>query len=410
MRHFSFLEQDQADVLFHRLPLPLTIDSPPALLASALGATLYCPGDRPAIARDVVKQGARGCISMVLCLEDSIADSAVEGAELNVAEALRELHAAERALSGADGLADGTAPGEASGLPLLFVRVRTPEQMLRIADLAGAGLDLLSGFVIPKFENDDGYGQRFFDALHRIHAEYGQGGENGGRRLRVMPILESPVMVHAESRSAALAGILEVTHANRDDVLAVRIGATDLSSAFGLRRSRDLTVYDVKVVSAVIADIVNVLGRRDDSFVITGPVWEHYDTSERILRPQLRLTPFVEANERDLRQRLMLAGLDGLIREISLDQANGLLGKTVIHPTHVPVVHAMSVVSHEEYLDANAILGNTNGGATASPYRNKMNEMKPHQAWAEKTVLRADAFGVAAETATFVDLLEAGMR
>ncbi|RFA23561.1 HpcH/HpaI aldolase/citrate lyase family protein [Subtercola boreus] len=393
MRHFSAVSPTEASDLFFRLPQPLSIDSPPTLLAAALGATLYCPGDRPTIAADVIKQAARGCVSMVLCLEDSIADSSVEFAETNVASAITAL-----------------LDEPAEGLPLLFIRVRSPEQMLRMADLCGPALELLSGFVIPKFENDTGYAERFFQALHRIHREYEQGGEGGTRRLRVMPILESPTMVHSETRTAALSAIVDVTRAHREDVLAVRIGATDLSSVFGLRRSRDLTVYDVKVVSAVIADIVNVLGRPCDDFVITGPVWEHYDTSERILRPQLRLTPFVEANENELRKRLMLAGLDGLIREISLDSANGLLGKTVIHPTHVPVVHALSVVSHEEYLDAQAIVGNVGGGASASPYRNKMNEMKPHQAWAEKTLLRAEAFGVAAESTTFVDLLETSMR
>lgn len=395
MRHLGFIGEEESAGLFHRLPEPLAIDSPPELLAVALGGTLYSPGTRTSLAEDVRKQARRGCVSMVLCLEDSIADSDVEVAERNVADALRSL-------------AMGAGSPE---LPLLFVRVRTPQQMLRLAELAGPGLDLLSGFVLPKFLEDGGLADRFFDALHEIHRQYRQaGGVSGGRRLRVMPILESPQMMHSETRSSALAGIVEVVRANREDVLALRIGATDLGSAYGLRRSRDLTVYDVKVLSAVIADIVNVLGRPEDDFVITGPVWEHYDSTERILRPQLRLTPFVDANEKELRQRLMLKGLDGLIREITLDQANGLLGKTVIHPSHVPVVHALSVVSHEEFLDAETIAADVGGGAAASPYRNKMNEMKPHQTWARKTLLRARAFGVAAEHATFVDVLEASMR
>jgi citrate lyase beta subunit len=396
MRHFSFLSDSQTADLFHRAPQALSIDSPPALLAAALGATLYCPGNRPNLAEDVRKQAARGCLSMVLCLEDSIADHDVLEAESNVSHALACLHREQQS-------------GDGAALPLIFIRVRTPEQMLRVADLSGSGLGLLSGFVIPKFENDDGYAERFLDALRQIQDQYGQGGSDGTRRLRIMPILESPVMIHSETRHGTLAGIHRVLRANRRDVLAIRIGATDLSSEYGLRRSRDLTVYDVKVVSSVIADIVNVMGRRDDNFVISGPVWEHYDNTERILRPQLRLTPFVEANEKELRQRLLLGNLDGLMREISLDQANGLLGKTVIHPTHVKLVHAMSVVSHEEYVDAHAIVGDVTGGASASPYRNKMNEMKPHQAWAHKTLLRADAFGVSAEDTTFVDLLEASL-
>ena len=73
-------------------------------------------------------------------------------------------------------------------------------------------------------------------------------------------------------------------------------------------------------------------------------------------------------------------------------------------------MHALSVISHEEFLDAEAILGNRNGGAAASPYGNKMNEMRPHLAWAERTMLRSSAFGVASEGITFVELLEASMR
>ncbi|PRY67146.1 citrate lyase beta subunit [Glaciihabitans tibetensis] len=396
MHHFGFLGKTQVKRLFHQPPVEISIDAPAHLLAAGLGATLYCPGDRPKIAKDVVKQAARGCVSMVLCLEDSIADSAVDAAEINVAEALQALHRISQ-------------DKPETELPLLFVRVRTPEQILRVAELAGDGLEVLSGFVVPKFENLTGYAEGFFGALREVQRHTGFDGAGDKRRLRLMPILESPVMIHRETRGAALASIREILHGNRDDVLAVRIGATDLASAFGLRRSRDLTVYDVQVVASVISDIVNVLGRHEDSFVTTGTVWEHY-ASERILRPQLRLTPFVEANETDLRRKLLGGGLDGLIREIALDQANGLLGKTVIHPSHVPVVHAMSVVSHEEFLDATAILDNVGGGASASPYGNKMNEVKPHSAWAEKTMVRAEAFGVASESTTFVDFLEASMR
>ena len=99
--------------------------------------------------------------------------------------------------------------------------------------------------------------------------------------------------------------------------------------------------------------------------------------------------------------------LDGLIREVHLDKANGLIGKTVIHPSHVAAVHALSVVTHEEYCDAADILRVTGGGAMASTYANKMNEAKPHRNWARRTMLRAEVFGVAAEGVTFVDLLTA---
>ncbi len=395
MRHFRYLTQSQLLRLFYVQPEQFTPDTDPALLAVALGGTLYTPANRQDLAKDVLRQRDAGCTSMVLCLEDSVADADVPAAEENVIRALASLR--ER--------------GEVT--PLLFVRVRTSEQMLALARRAGADLAVLAGFVVPKFDNESGRGARFLDALHVIQAEVGLDGQprNGrpGRRLRIMPILESPAVIHMETRAAALTGISSLLRANREDILAVRLGATDMSSTFGLRRSRDQTIYDVKVVAGVIGDIVNVLGRPDAGFTISGPVWEHYSNTERVLRPQLRLTPFARPGEKELRRRIMTANLDALIKEIELDLANGLLGKTLIHPSHVALVHAMNVVSHEEFLDAQAIAGNARGGAAASPYGNKMNEMKPHQAWAHRTLLRARAFGVAAADITFVDLLEASM-
>lgn len=399
MRHFRALTASEMTTLFHRQPCELSADSAPDLQAVALGGTLYTPANRPDLVKDVLRQRDLGCVSMVLCLEDSIPDADVAGAEENVVAALQDLAFRDE------------------DLPLLFVRVRTPEQMLSVARRAGAATAVLTGFVIPKFDNEQGMATAFIQALHTIQQELSLDGKSDGgvpgsaprRRLRIMPILESPAVIHVETRAAALTHIQAVLAEHREDILSVRIGATDMSSAFGLRRSRDLTIYDVNVVASVIGDIVNMLGRPDGGFVISGPVWEHYSNTERVLRPQLRITPFAGQHEQELRQRIMTANLDTLIREIELDLANGLLGKTVIHPTHVALVHAMSVVSHEEYLDALAIAGNVTGGAAASPYGNKMNEMKPHQAWARRTLLRADAFGVSAAGVTFVDLLEASM-
>lgn len=390
MRHFRYLTQTQLTRLFHRQPQDLTPDSDPGLLAVALGGTLYTPANRLDLVKDVLRQRDAGCTSMVLCLEDSIPDADVPAAEDNVIKALAVLW---------EGSED---------LPMLFVRVRKAEQLLSLARRAGDSLAVLTGFVIPKFDNESGVAAGFLDALHVVQAERGLDGVRA-RRLRIMPILESPAIIHLETRAAALTNIAALLQANREDILSVRIGATDMSSAFGLRRSRDLTIYDVNVVAGVIGDIVNVLGRPAGGFTISGPVWEHYANTERVLRPQLRLTPFVGASEQELRTKIMTANLDTLIREIELDLANGLLGKTVIHPTHVALVHALSVVSHEEFLDATAIAGNVGGGAAASPYGNKMNEMKPHAAWAQRTLLRAAAFGVAADDVTFVDLLEASM-
>ena len=217
--------------------------------------------------------------------------------------------------------------------------------------------DVVYGFVLPKFENETGRGRAFLAALRAVERRSRTHRRLAGQALRAMPIIEDLSTTHLESRVRVLTDNLALVEEFRELVLCVRIGATDMSSAFGLRRSRDLTIYNVKVVANIIGDVVNIFGRPNDGWVISGPVWEHFVNTERVLRPQLRSTPFEAVNEGELRQRILMDNLDGLIREIELDLANGLLGKTVIHPSHVPVVHAMCVVSHEEYLDALDIAG-----------------------------------------------------
>ncbi|MFF0479020.1 HpcH/HpaI aldolase/citrate lyase family protein [Streptomyces sp. NPDC004284] len=408
MRHFGHIPSAVRTGLFHREPVDFTPDSPARTLAVALGATLYSPATRPRLADAVRKQAARGVVSMVLCLEDSISDAEVEAGEVNLVRTFADL-ATGPATDLATDLATGPAAGTvtdadtATDLPLLFIRVREPHQITDLVDRLGTSVSLLSGFVLPKFT--EARGRAFLEAL-------AQAERTSGRRLFAMPVLESPELLHLETRAETLAGIASITGKYRDRVLALRLGVTDFCSAYGLRRSPDMTAYDIKIVANVIADVVNVLGRSDGTgFTVTGPVWEYFRPGERMFKPQLRRSPFLEGRAEDLRTALIEHDLDGLLREIELDRANGLLGKTCIHPTHVVPVHALSVVSHEEWSDAQDILRpeRDGGGVLRSAYTNKMNEVKPHRAWAERTLLRAEVFGVANEDVGFVDLLTAGL-
>ncbi|MFB7474690.1 HpcH/HpaI aldolase/citrate lyase family protein [Kitasatospora sp. NPDC056184] len=399
MRHFGHLADGVRDRLFLAEPREFTPDGDPAVLATALGATLYSPATRPTLRADIRKQAAQGVVSMVLCLEDAIADHEVPDAEANLVAQLGALWAEVTEGGGAA----GTSTGCAQDLPLLFIRVRTAAQLTDLAERLGPAIGALTGFVLPKFTEETG--GEFLEALAAA-------GSATGRRLFAMPVLESPELAHLETRRDQLFGIARLLEKHRERVLAVRLGVTDLCSAYGLRRSPDLTAYDVALVASVIGDVVNVLGRADGTgFTVTGPVWEYFPVQERMFKPQLRRTPFAEAepSREAVRRRIIEHDLDGLIREIELDRANGLLGKTCIHPSHVPAVHALSVVTHEEYSDARDILQQERGGGGVlrSAYTNKMNEAKPHRAWAERVMLRAEVFGVAREDVSFAELLAA---
>lgn len=386
MRHFGHLAPAVRKRLFYREPGEFTPDSPTRLLSAALGATLYSPATRPRLADDVVKQGGSGVVSMVLCLEDSIDDADVSAGEENLVRQFADL---------------AGRPG--ADLPMLFIRVRTPEQIPDLVRRLGPAVSLLSGFVLPKFTAERGL--PFLEALTTTEA-------GSGRRLFAMPVLESPELLYRESRVETLEGIFRAVDKYRDRVLALRLGVTDFCSSYGLRRGPDMTAYDIQVVASVISDVVNMLARADGTgFTVTGPVWEYFRIQERMFKPLLRQSPFHEVQAVALREKLIEHAMDGLLREISLDRANGLLGKTCIHPSHVLPVHALSVVSHEEFSDAQDILRpeRGGGGVLRSAYTNKMNEVKPHRAWAERTLLRAEVFGVANEDIGFVELLAAGL-
>lgn len=382
-RHFRQLHGPDARTLFHRRPEPFGDQADRDLLAIALGATLYIPANRAELTATIRRRYATGVCSMVIDLEDAVADHELEYAKDQAVCTLHEL-------------ALGLEPN-----PLLFVRVRDADMVLEMTERLGFAASALTGFVFPKF--DRASGSKYLSALDEAQ-------KRSPRVLYAMPVLESATLVHRQTRDQELVDVSAMLARYRERVLAVRVGATDMCATFGIRRDRDLTIYDVRVVADVIADIVNYLGRADGSgFVITGPVWEYFADHERLFRPMLRTAPFEESDAVPFRQYLVSRDLDGLLREITLDRANGIQGKTVIHPAHVAAVHALSVVSHEEYSDALDILQRDVGGVAASGYRNKMNEMRPHRSWARQTLLRARVFGVANKGVSFVDLLSASV-
>lgn len=160
-----------------------------------------------------------------------------------------------------------------------------------------------------------------------------------------------------------------------------------------------------------MSDIINVFGRVEEGYVISGPVWEYFASKgHRVLRPQLRETPFEDTygkHGREMRNSFISSSMDGLIREVILDKENGIVGKTIIHPSHLRPVQAMYTVMHEEYVDALSIVDSNDGsrGVFKSEYYNKMNEIKPHLNWARRILLRSQIYGVLHEQQHFVGLL-----
>lgn len=388
MRYFHYLSAEEEQSLFFLSPQSIPLDDQ-SLLEHALGATLYMPATRQTVAQDIIDGKLKGLMSMVLCLEDAIGDNEVTRAEELVVHHLGQL-----------ALAVERGDTLWIDIPLIFIRVRDVEQMWRMTERLAEDISLLTGFIFPKFTVDNG--RRYFAALAEIN-------QRQVKPLYGMPILESPDLIYVETRQKKLLEIKELLDSYRKLVLNVRIGATDFSGLFGLRRSPDMTIYDIGVIRSCITDIINVFARPESNYIIPGPVWEFY-SSDRVLKPQLRRSIFADRLEKTgerMRDNLICRYMDGLIHEVILDKANGLIGKTIIHPSHIKPVQALCVVTHEEYMDACSILASTNGdvGVIASQYANKMNEIKPHARWAQKIMIKSKIYGVFNEQYNFTSLL-----
>ena len=350
-------------------------------LQYCLGATMYMPGTKD-FAPKILSGAMPGLTTMVLCFEDACPEEQVLAAEENVHKLLDTVTSA---------VEEGTLP--ADKVPLIFVRVRNLGQFKHFGEkLTKHQIKSLCGINFPKFNAENGY--EYYAHLKDLNEKFGE-------ILYGMPIIEDTEVAYKETRMQELIGIKKILDKYYDLVLQIRVGGTDFSSVFGVRRGVDYSIYDIMAVRECLADIINVYSR-NNNYVVSGPVWEYFRAPKRMMFEDLPK----HGLEDYLMKRLPIVNneIDGLLREVILDKANGFVGRPVIHPTHVKFVNALMAVTKEEYDDARMILGHAEQGVIKGSGNNKMNEVKPHTNWASKVCMRARAYGVIENEAAYVRL------
>lgn len=377
MRHHSY----QPSSKFVIEPVDFDKHTDISLLRYCLGATMYMPGTKDFL-QPILTKKYPGLTSMVMCFEDACKEELVPEAEKNAIHLLDTLN---------EELRNGII--QACDVPLIFFRVRNIEQFRHFgAMLNPEHVHLITGFNFPKFNSSNG--DKYFDYLEHLNERFHE-------IIYGMPILESREMAYLESRIPELMRVKKILDQHKHLVLNVRVGGTDWSSVFGVRRGINYTIYDIMTVSDCLKDVLNVFSRHND-YSVSGPVWEYFRA-----RKNMKFEEASSAINLSLfkQQTLVNDAVDGLLRELLLDRANGFIGKTIIHPTHIPYVNGMLSVTKEVYDDAQQILG-TSGGVIKSASGNKMNEIGPHRCWAEKIEMRSKAYGVIADESKYMDLFE----
>lgn len=340
---------------------------------------MYMPGTQDFL-QPILTKKYPGLSSMVMCFEDACKEELVPEAEQNVIHLLDALN---------EELEKGTIKYE--DIPLIIFRVRNIEQFVHFSSmLKQEHIHLVAAFNFPKFNM--AVGEAYFEHLEYLNQQFGE-------VIYGMPILESREMAFLETRIPELMGVKKILDHHKNLVLNVRVGGTDWSSIFGVRRGINYTIYDIMTVNDCLKDVLNVFSRNND-YSVSGPVWEYFRATK-----DMKFMDAPETINKSLfkQQPLINDAVDGLLRELLLDQANGFIGKTIIHPTHIPYVNGMLAVTKEVYEDALQVL-DTSGGVIKSTSGNKMNEIGPHRCWAEKIVMRAKAYGVIEDESKYTEL------
>lgn len=314
------------------------------LPAYRVGPLLYCPANNESIVNSLTHEKFGRQFSLALCLEDTIQDDCVADAEQILISSLQALQARKAQTS--------------FFLPEIFIRVRAPKQIKSLLERLGSSGELITGFNIPKFslENADAYIQTFKEI-----------NSQRGRPFYMMPIFESPSMIHLERRASILYALKEKLDAVSQYVLNIRVGGNDLCHMFGFRRHSSESIYKIRPVADIFSDILTVFGM---DYVVSGPVFEYYSGKN---------------------------WESGLIHELNDDRLCGFIGKTVIHPNQIPLVNEAYKVPLKDYNDAKAILDwdvSCPSLVAGSIVKERMNEYKTHYNWALRTLLLAEAYGL----------------
>ena len=314
------------------------------VLCYSVGALLYCPANKESIADSIIHEKFGNKFSLALCLEDTINDDFVTEAEQTLIESINKIFI--------------NYQKQPFYLPKIFIRVRNSEQIERLTKAFKEGIEIITGFIIPKFNSDNS--TEYINQLIKAN-------ELVSKKIYMMPIYENSSIIDLRNRTDILYSLKESLSPIEELVMNIRVGGNDLCHMFGFRRHSDESIHQIKPISNIFSDIITIYGM---DYVVSGPVWEYYagDNWEK-----------------------------GLIQEIQDDKLCGFTGKTVIHPNQIPIINRAYQVSRNDFNDAQAILNwnrNSNAFVSGSEAKERMNEYKTHINWAQKTVFLAEAYGI----------------
>ncbi len=284
-----------------------------------LGASLYMPAHRLDLMDCANGEKLSDLRSMIFCTEDAVLHTEVDSSLRHLGLCLQGFRDTPQRFR--------------------FIRARNPEILARLLELPA--IEKIDGFVLPKFNTDVFHA--YFDQLQGSH-------------FKVMPTLETRDVFDVGAMRELRQGLAQ--DGIFEQILMLRIGGNDLLNLLGIRRPRQMTLYETPL-GHVIAQLVTTF--KPYGFSLSAPVFEYLEDTTT------------------------------LQKEIRLDLAHGLIGKTAIHPAQIALIEAMYGVEREEYEMALSL------GKSSSPavfrMHDAMCEVATHQQWGQDILNRWQCYG-----------------
>jgi citrate lyase beta subunit len=220
----------------------------------------------------------------------------------------------------------------------IFVRARNFEHFKKVLDFPN--IEKIDGFVIPKFDLDniEKYLPFFKNDFY------------------FMPVIEGKESFDI----VKLNKIRDILLGYVDSIISIRIGSEDIGNILNIKRECGSIIYDIPIFSTVITNIISAF--KPYNFNVTAPVFSCYKDIELFEK------------------------------ELKIDIQNGLIGKTLIHPSQIEIMTNMYKVSKKQLDEAKQSLAITNSAVLG--LNGNMIETITHKNWAEEIIIRSKIYGI----------------
>ena len=250
-----------------------------------------------------------------------------------------------------DGLTDADRLDALNNLPgtlaaikenklLRFIRPQDPKMLETF--LGQKHIEKIDGFILPKFGLDNA--DQYFSAIQNSKSTI---------QHYLMPAIEGEELFDTQ-KLRQLRDILLPYH---DKIICIRFGAQDMLRQLGLRQTG--SIYDILTPAHIIANLISTF--KPHGFEISAPVYPDFSDSE------------------------------GFQKEIQRELENGLISKTIIHPSQIALINRLYQVTKSEFKESQKLLERHNGVINLN---GKMGELKTQSPWAEQILKRAELFDV----------------